>query len=299
MVYFTVDTTSPTVSVLSPENKTYAATDVPLTFTVDESTSWMGYSLDGQANVTSGNTTLTSLSDGTHYVVVYANDTVGNMGASSMVYFTVDTTSPTVSVLSPENKTYVVTDVSLTFTVDESTSWMGYSLDGSANVTVTGNTTLTSLSDGMHSLIVYTSDIAGNIGSSDMAYFTMDATLPNISILSPENKTYDTTDIPLTFTVDESVSWMAYSLDGQANVTIIEDITLTGLSDGSHSLIVYGRDTAGNTGVSGTIHFSITTKEAEPFPILIAAAIVAIALVAAGLLVYYRTIKKTTKKVKK
>jgi len=44
--YFTVDTTSPAVSVLSPENKTYAAEDVSLTFTVNESTSWMGYSLD-------------------------------------------------------------------------------------------------------------------------------------------------------------------------------------------------------------------------------------------------------------
>jgi len=221
------------------------------------------------------------------------------MGVSSMVSFSVDTIAPAVSVLSPEDTTYAASDVALTFTVDEPASWMGYSLDGSASVTVTENTTLTSLSDGAHSVVVYASDIAGNIGSSDIAYFTVDASPPSISILSPENKTYDTTDIPLTFTVDESVAWMAYSLDGQTNVTTIEDTTLTGLSDGSHSLIVYGRDTAGNTGVSETIYFSITTEEGEPFPILIVAAIVIMALVVAGLLVYYRTIKKTAKKVKK
>ena len=94
-----VDTTPPTILVLSPENETfYPKNNITLTFTVDEPTDWMGYSLDGQANVTiTGNTTLTSLLDGSHYVVVYANDTVGNMGTSNMVYFTVDTTPPNIT----------------------------------------------------------------------------------------------------------------------------------------------------------------------------------------------------------
>jgi multiple sugar transport system substrate-binding protein len=101
------DTTRPVITVLSPENRTYATSSVPLTFTVSECTSWMGYSLDGQANVTtSENTNLTSLLDGTHYVVVYANDTSGNMGTSTTVYFTVDTAPPNitdVSQIPPEN----------------------------------------------------------------------------------------------------------------------------------------------------------------------------------------------------
>ena len=33
----------PVISVLSPENKTYGVTTVPLTFTVSEATTWMGY----------------------------------------------------------------------------------------------------------------------------------------------------------------------------------------------------------------------------------------------------------------
>jgi len=91
------DSASPNIVVLSPENKTYSVDSIPLDFTVDETPSWMGYSLDGQANLTiGGNTTLASLLDGGHYVVVYANDTVGNMGASGTVYFTVDTTSPNI-----------------------------------------------------------------------------------------------------------------------------------------------------------------------------------------------------------
>ena len=83
-----------------------------------------------------------------------------------------DTTSPTISILSPENKSYPINNVLLTFTVSESTSWIGYSLDGQMNVTITGNTTLSELSDGSHSLIVYTNDTAGNMGYSESVYFS-------------------------------------------------------------------------------------------------------------------------------
>jgi len=182
------------------------------------------------------------------------------------VFTPLDTTPSTISIVSPENKTYTVEDVPLTFTVSESTSWIGYSLDGQANITIAGNTTLTGLSDGMHSLVVYASDITGNIGSSNMVYFTIqttaiDTTSPSISIVSLENKTYATKDISLTLTVDEIVSWMAYSLDGQANVTISGNTTLSGLSDGSHNLIVYAKDAAGNTGASEMVYFSIDTLQ--------------------------------------
>jgi parallel beta-helix repeat protein len=90
-----LDTTSPYITILSPQNKTYITSSIPLTFTVNEPTSWIGYSLDGQANVTiSGNTTLTSLSYGQHSITVYANDTSGNMGASNKVFLTVQTPPP-------------------------------------------------------------------------------------------------------------------------------------------------------------------------------------------------------------
>lgn len=103
-------------------------------------------------------------------------------------------------------------------------------------------------------------------------------------------------DIPLIFTVDEPTSWMAYSLDGQANVTITENTTLTGLSDGSHSLIVYAMDSAGNTGFSKTIYFSIKTQQSEPFPepfppLWVAAAAVT-AMGGAVLIIYLAKLRK-------
>ena len=125
-----------------------------------------------------------------------------------------------------------------------------------------------------------------------------DTTPPTISILSPENKTYTTSSVSLSFTVDEATSWMGYSLDRQTNATIAGNTTISGLSDGSHSLIIYASDIAGNTGASEIIYFSIETQQAEPFPTWIVATIVIIAGVGAALLVYFAKVKKTTEKVK-
>jgi len=80
----------PAISIFSPENKTYAANHVDLNFAISEPTSWIGYSLDGQANVTiAGNTNLSGLSDGSHRLVVYAKDTDGKTGTSETIYFTI------------------------------------------------------------------------------------------------------------------------------------------------------------------------------------------------------------------
>lgn len=85
---------------------------------------------------------------------------------------------PDIGILLPENKTYTTSSLSLNFTIDEVTSWIGYSLDGQANVTIAGNTTLSGLSDGAHSLIVYAKDIDENIGASEIIYFSIETGLP-------------------------------------------------------------------------------------------------------------------------
>jgi len=119
---------------------------------------------------------------------------------------------------------------------------------------------------------------------------------PAISIVSPENKTYTVNRVDLTFTVSESTSWIGYSLDGQANRTIAGNTTLTDLPNGEHNVTVYAQDNAGNMGASETIYFSIKT---EPFPTTwIAVAIAIIAIGGVAFLVYFKKIKKPTRKVR-
>jgi len=131
-----------------------------------------------------------------------------------------------------------------------------------------------------------------------------DTTPPIIFIISPQNKTYPLNHVSLIFNVSEQTSWIGYSLDGKAKVTIPGNITLANLSDGSHSIIVYAKDNALNTGASETIYFTIAQKTepqpqpSEPFPITwIVAAVAIIAIVVVASVVYFAKVKKTTGKV--
>ena len=118
---------------------------------------------------------------------------------------------------------------------------------------------------------------------------------PAISIVSPENKTYTITDVILDFTVSEATLWIKYSLDGQVNVTVTERSTLSGLSEGVHSVTVYAQDTDELTGKSETIYFTISEgaepAQSEAFPITWIAALIGIVVVVVVLL-YFLKIKK-------
>jgi parallel beta-helix repeat protein len=80
---------------------------------------------------------------------------------------------PAIYIISPENKTYSVNSVTLSFTVSESTNWIKYSLDGQANVTITEDTVLSELTYGVHSIRLYAQDTDEQIGTSETIYFTI------------------------------------------------------------------------------------------------------------------------------
>jgi hypothetical protein len=124
-------------------------------------------------------------------------------------------------------------------------------------------------------------------GTPDPSY---DGTAPEITITSPENKTYYTTDVALNFTVNESVSSMRYVLDGET-FEVSENTTLAGLAYGVHNVTVYAVDTAGNTGASETVIFTVAE---EPFPVapVAAASAASGALIGVGLLVYFKKRKR-------
>jgi len=89
------------------------------------------------------------------------------------IYFNVSASSPKISILLPENETYVGASVSLNFRISEVVSWVGYSIDEQPPVTITGNTTLAGLAEGMHSLTVYANDTVGRKGVSDTVCFSI------------------------------------------------------------------------------------------------------------------------------
>jgi parallel beta-helix repeat protein len=113
---------------------------------------------------------------------------------------------------------------------------------------------------------------------------------PRISVMSPVNQIFNESSVPLSFTVNKQAVWMGYSLDGQDNVTVTGNVTLSGLSSGLHNVTVYAEDSFGNIGVSETISFSVEI----PFPLTIAAtaSCASATIIVIGLLVYFKKHKR-------
>ena len=88
-------------------------------------------------------------------------------------FYALETTPPKISLLSPLNQIYNESSVSLVFSVDKVVNWTGYSLDGSQNVTLTGNGTVANMTNGLHSITVYANDTFGNVGASETISFTI------------------------------------------------------------------------------------------------------------------------------
>ena len=116
-----------------------------------------------------------------------------------------------------------------------------------------------------------------------------------VYITSPENTTYNVNSVTLTYTVSETDSVIGYSLDGQANIIISGSTTLSDLTEGSHKLTVFAKDTEGNESFY-TVYFTIS-EEAETLPITWIAAIVVVAVVGVALL-YFLKIKKKPSPIK-
>jgi len=79
---------------------------------------------------------------------------------------------PSIRLISPKNVTYNSANVTLKFTIDKQTSWMGYSIDGQDITTITGNTTLLGLSSGLHNITMYAKDPFENIVTYETTFFS-------------------------------------------------------------------------------------------------------------------------------
>lgn len=174
----------PKLSLLSPENRTYASKNVSIILSVNRAINWIGSSLDSKENVTIGDDLILSgLSEGSHKLIVYINDTFGNTIASDTLFFSIDTKPPIITVLSPANRTYGELDVQSTIIIDEPISWLGYNLDGQNIVTITGNITLAALSEGSHFINFYATDIIGNNATSQKIFFEI-APFPTLLVVA-------------------------------------------------------------------------------------------------------------------
>lgn len=188
-----------------------------------------------------------------------------------------------------------------------------YYIDGSFQGSIAANSNLThpfrysanltDLQEGSHWLIVETISTGveggymfgdpGHIVPADSAkvtvYFSIadDGFPPRVTLLSAENKTYSTTNITLTYSMNDQVVKALYSLDGQKSVSLSGNTILTDLSEGSHHITVYAYDRAGNN-ASETVYFTVSMP--KPFPTTLDTASVSVlaVIIAIGLFIFLK-----------
>jgi PGF-pre-PGF domain-containing protein/uncharacterized repeat protein (TIGR01451 family) len=263
-----VDTTPPQITILSPKNITLTADSVILEIDAQDvsAITAMNYSLDGGVNTSfNWSTVLTGLTKDTHNLTVYVVDEFGNLGSATVSflvsYATVDVTPPGVTISSPANTTYGPGDIAFNWSSTETVSMAKYSLDGGANVTLLGDTTLTGLTHGPHRLDLYVWDASFNLRSARVD-FTVDLQPPVITVVRPKNNSnlsvLDNT-LEGSVTDDTGVSQVAAYLDG----TLVRTWSTGGsfvrnlsLASGSHTILVKANDTFNNTATE-MVYFTV------------------------------------------
>lgn len=153
---------------------------------------------------------------------------------------------------------------------------------------------LTNVPDGNHTILLRATG-AGKIpgvinwyeyfiSGYSKVHFSVDTDAPEITLFSPHEKTYHSSEIPLELGVNETLN-ITYSLDGSSNITLAENSTLTGLSNGAHTLTVFARDSAGNTAITETT-FNIDVPQPFPIQSTVTVSVIGIAVVCGVMLIF-------------
>lgn len=150
----------------------------------------------------------------------------------------------------------------LNYTTSVYFNWTGFSLDGQKNETIFGFTTIKMPEDGIHTIQMFLNDSIGNIYQSEIMYFLIDLSSPDIVLKFPHQNQFFGESAP-TFNisvVDPHLNCTWYTIDnGQTNITFnsltgtIDQEAWNEIPNGTTTLRFYANDTGGYIGLSEVI----------------------------------------------
>jgi uncharacterized repeat protein (TIGR01451 family) len=194
-----VDTTPPTFSnvpapiIVQQSMPSGASALVPMPTATDSVSGSVAVSSNAPAVFPPGPTT----------VMFTARDAAGNSATATTTVTVVDTTPPTVAIVSPQARDYVHSDV-LTFSFSATDAASGLavgmptaSLDGTAVTSGQGISLLT-LGLGMHSFVLVATDAAGNSvspGVTIRVIATLDSLIASVSVFAGQQKIDDSNTV--------------------------------------------------------------------------------------------------------
>ena len=276
----TLDTTNPAVSIVYPTAINYSTNVSELNYTVSDihlQACW--YSINnGVTNTTltcgTNKTALTSI-EGSNTWKVYANDSAGNLGVSSIT-FSKDTVYPLIIIISPVNNSWYnsgIFDVSINedgtcrYSLDNGVLNRSMSSSNSRNFNATNST----IAEGNnYNVTYYCNDTVGHLNISSVIFFNIDKAAPSVFLGANPIDGYSatgTTTLSFEYNVTDylNISLCALVLNGiifaynSSAVTNETNSITDDISAGSYSWSVNCTDEAGNIANSSTRSLTINS----------------------------------------
>ena len=270
---FTVDSTGPTITLVSPSNGSVIARGTVLDITVSDTHGVANASWDNGTGAVAFaspyDINTTTWPDGSTTVTVAATDAVGNTRVA-VFGFTLDGTAPTVALDSPSNGSVILPGTTLALTVTDpylaGATWNNGS--GAVALASPFDIATAGWADGNYTINITATDSAGNIRVA-LFQFTLDGTAPLVTLNSPANNSYMAAggliDLNVTDANLASATWNNGS--GPSALASPFDISTAGWPDGSVTVTVNATDLAGNSVVRT---FSFTLDSTAPTVSLVA-----------------------------
>ena len=207
--------------------------------------------------------------DGRDFVIrLKSTDNNSLTSVANVLNLSIDNTYPKITwVTAPLNNSFInAVSVNLTVNVTELnlenvTLYLSKN-DYTINSSFSGLTHIFTVSDGKALAYATACDTSNNCNTTDIRYFTVDTTSPQINIVYPLNISYNINVSALNYTVsDTNLDKCWYSLNnGATNISVSCGTNLTGLTsiEGSNTWIVWANDSTGNENYNAVTFFKDT-----------------------------------------
>lgn len=274
---WTIDFTTPMASITARPNDLTNSSSASFTFsaTAPPAGSITGYecSLDGgNFGACTSPKTYSSLAENVHSFSVRSIDNNNARSTPVSVSWTVDLTSPVVTLssqpLNPTSETSGVVAFSAVDTGGGAVAGFECAIDGGSFGACSSPKSYPSLGEGSHSVVVRALDTAGNTSASQTATWIVDTTPPIVGIGTTPNSVTNSQAASITFSATDTASAIAgytCSVDGAAYAACTSPFSLSSLAAGAHTFSVKATDAAGNVTASPTT-YAWTVDLVAPVP---------------------------------
>jgi parallel beta-helix repeat protein len=253
------DTEKPVISLISPENNSVIKHGTVIEFEIEDDNLWKAiYCVDNgdiQFFSSDYNISTDGWEDGTYNITIYAKDWGMNENIEIFT-FTIDSISPNISLISPDNNSLIKPGTIIDFEINDLyLNITTYTLNDGLPITLSSpyNLSTEGWGDGTHNITVYADDLAGNEISKTFR-FTIDGAKPTINITGVINEEYYNTNVTPMINISDA------HLNEDETITTLNDMSFVSgtevSAEGKHTLYIYAVDKAGNN-ISKTITFTI------------------------------------------